>query len=536
MKACIVQPFYSRDHARAEELFRWEMEALDRCDESLDLIVFPESCDQPALVAELSQHAEDAQKYGPALAKKAAETAARCNAVLCINMMQQTPTGPRNSTVVFDRTGAQAGRYDKQHLVPSEQRYLDTGYTRSFSAPYLLEIDGVKYGFLTCYDNYFYELFANMARFDPDVIIACSHQRSDTPDAIATITKFCAYNCNAYVVRASVSLGADSPVGGCSMIVAPDGTVLADLKNEVGSATAEFDPHRRYLKPAGFGNPDAPHHHYIESGREPWKYRQAGSAIVPFDDIMPYPRICAHRGFNSVAPENSLPAFGAAVALGAEELELDLWQTADGEVVTLHDGFLDRVSDGTGHVTAHTYAELLQYDFGSKYDAAFAGMKIPRFEDVLRHFAGQAILNLHIKEPANGGEWPEDYLKKIVALIDAYDCRRHCYFMSSVPVLQQLRRLAPDIARCTGDHDMKDLVDKALLVGAKKIQLCKSNFEAYGEGYVEEIIPRAHANGLRVNLFWSDDPAETAHYLRLGVDTILTNDYWRNAAVLRAAR
>ncbi|MBR5782834.1 MAG: hypothetical protein IKY33_01245 [Clostridia bacterium] len=41
--------------------------------------------------------------------------------------------------------------------------------------------------------------------------------------------------------------------------------------------------------------------------------------IVPPDAITPYPRVCAHRGFNTVAPENSLPAFGAAVASSMRE-------------------------------------------------------------------------------------------------------------------------------------------------------------------------------------------------------------------------
>ena len=48
------------------------------------------------------------------------------------------------------------------------------------------------------------------------------------------------------------------------------------------------------------------------------------------DATMPYPRVCAHRGFNTIAPENSLPAYGAAVAMGAEEIEFDLWFTKDG--------------------------------------------------------------------------------------------------------------------------------------------------------------------------------------------------------------
>ena len=39
------------------------------------------------------------------------------------------------------------------------------------------------------------------------------------------------------------------------------------------------------------------------------------------------------------------------------------------------------------------------------------------------------------------------------------------------------------------------------------------------------MIDRAHAAGLRVNVFWSDDPAEAKKFLDMGVDTILTNDY-----------
>ncbi len=45
--------------------------------------------------------------------------------------------------------------------------------------------------------------------------------------------------------------------------------------------------------------------------------------ILPNDKDMPYPRVCAHRGFNTIAPENTMPAFAASIALGAEEIEFD---------------------------------------------------------------------------------------------------------------------------------------------------------------------------------------------------------------------
>ena len=135
---------------------------------------------------------------------------------------------------------------------------------------------------------------------------------------------------------------------------------------------------------------------YIEKGRRPWKYRPAGPAMVRHDTLMPYPRICAHRGFNSVAPENSMPAFGAAVAMGAEEIEFDLWETADGEIVSIHDPVLDRVSNGSGKIWEYTLDELREFDFGIKYGEAFSGMRIATFEDILKKFKVYSCKNVFL--------------------------------------------------------------------------------------------------------------------------------------------
>ncbi|MBQ4051625.1 MAG: hypothetical protein IJD13_08330 [Oscillospiraceae bacterium] len=338
------------------------------------------------------------------------------------------------------------------------------------------------------------------------------------------------------MVRSSVSLGADSPVGGTSMVTAPDGSVLLNMMNEVGVGTAEFDPHARHLKPAGFGNPPAPHHNYIEAGRRPWKYRPGGSAIVRHDDIMPYPRVCAHRGFSTIAPENSMPAFGAAVALGAEEIEFDLWSSKDGVIVSIHDSNLERVSDGSGYVWEHTYEELLKFDFGAKHGPEFEGLRIPSFEDILKKFACHVVMNVHVKAVDDVNPLPEETIREIVRLINKYDCRKYCYIMSgNIAILEQFRAIAPDIARCAGadiEKPLEDLVDKAIATGSTKIQLFKPFFKYNDADYVRRSIEKAHQNGIRCNLFWSDDPAETLEYLEMGMDVILANDYQKVAAAV----
>lgn len=76
---------------------------------------------------------------------------------------------------------------------------------------------------------------------------------------------------------------------------------------------------------------------------------------------------CAHRGVSALMPENTLPAFAAALALGADEIEFDVRMTKDGQMVVSHDGTLERISDGTGNVADHTLAELLELNIGGKH-------------------------------------------------------------------------------------------------------------------------------------------------------------------------
>ena len=530
MKVCIIQPKYSVRYEDSDSCFAAELELLDRCDSSIDIIVCPEMCDIPALASTKEEFEASAAKYHGRMMKKASEVAKRCGATLFINGCDIFEKGIRNTTFVFDRNGEVVGKYYKQHLTPGEvnKRKLDSGYTFEFDTPTVIELDGIRYGFLTCYDFYFYEAFANIARQNLDVIIGCSHQRSDTHRSIEIMSQFLAYNTNAYVFRASVSMDENSEIGGGSMIVAPDGRILANMKSRVGLETVELDVTEKYYKPAGFGNPPSAHYEYIEQGRRPWKYRPAGSAIVCTDEWMKYPRVCAHRGFNTVAPENSMPAFGAAVAMGAEEIEFDLWYTKDGEVVSIHDSKLDRVSTGSGRIYEHTYEELLQYDFGIKFSEEFKGLKILKFEEILQKLACHTIMNIHVKSPSKTDPLDEEYLKKIIALIRKYDCQKHVYFMTgNDTVMRQLKALAPDIARCVGGgNDKWGIVDRAIAMGCQKVQLFKPYFN-------QEMIEKAHAHGIRCNVFWSDDPEETKTFLDMGIDTILTNDYNRISQIVK---
>lgn len=528
MKACIIQPPYSRDTTFSDEYFKYKLDLLDRCDETVDIIVLPEYSDVPCATSTLEETLYYHNKYIDILLDKCVDTAKRCNAIVFVNALSLEENGYRNTTYAFDRTGTLCGKYFKKHLPPLELDVLklDSDYTFEYSEPYVFEIEGRRYGFLTCYDFYFYEAFARIARENVDIIIGCSLQRSDSHSAIETMCRFLAYNTNAYVIRSSVSFSEESDICGASMVVSPKGEVLENMKGRFGMAQVEFDPDDKYYKPAGFGNPDAPHYDYIEYGRKPWQYRNGGSAIVKFEDVMPYPRICAHRGMNTVAPENSMPAFGAAVALGADEIEFDIWPTLDGEIVSCHDSTLERVSNGTGNIVEHTYEELKSLDFGIKFSEKFKGLRIVRFEDILKKFGGHTVMNIHIKP--TGDSYDTEIMKKIVSLIRKYDCAKHVYFMIEIDDdIRKFKAFAPDIPVCVGHNSKRpwEIVERAIELGAEKVQLFKPYFN-------QEMINKAHEHGIRCNIFFADDIEEARRYLDMGIDTILTNDYQKISQIL----
>ena len=69
-------------------------------------------------------------------------------------------------------------------------------------------------------------------------------------------------------------------------------------------------------------------------------------------------KFCAHRGVSALMPENTLPAFAAALSLGADEIEFDVRLTKDSQLIISHDGTLERISDGTGNLSDYTLEEL----------------------------------------------------------------------------------------------------------------------------------------------------------------------------------
>ena len=133
--------------------------------------------------------------------------------------------------------------------------------------------------------------------------------------------------------------------------------------------------------------------------------------------------VIAHRGASDLAPENTLPAFELAVRQGADALELDVRLTRDGAAVVIHDATLERTTDRTGLVLAHTLAELRMADAGARFTLdrgrtfpfRGTGVRIPTLAEVLWALPKVPVL-VEVKEPE-----VQDAVRRVLLQEDAAD-------------------------------------------------------------------------------------------------------------------
>ncbi len=280
-------------------------------------------------------------------------------------------------------------------------------------------------------------------------------------------------------------------------------------------------------------------------------------------------RFCAHRGFNTIAPENSILAFSSAIVLGVSEIELDLWPTKDGKLLVMHDSTVDRTTNGKGMISELISSEINKLDNGSYFSNYFAGLRVSYFEEVLAAFDNKVTMNIHVKsltqsdkhiaemmkrykklgydyteriyenlfneevtvnvneayEERRVKSYDKKNMQKIVDLVYEYGYQDSVYITGEKDVLQTALEIAPEIERCCLEGHMNyTIVENAIKYKCSRVQFCK--------GYVnEEMITYAHQNNIICNLFWSDNPIEAKQFFDMGIDVILTNDLLRTSAL-----
>lgn len=108
--------------------------------------------------------------------------------------------------------------------------------------------------------------------------------------------------------------------------------------------------------------------------------------------------VVAHRGDHTEAPENTLTAYRNAIKNGVDYVEIDLRTSKDGELVIMHDGTINRMTDGKGAVRDFTLAELKKRIVADKGHPNWKTETIPTFEEVLNLCREKIYIYLDFKE------------------------------------------------------------------------------------------------------------------------------------------
>lgn len=136
--------------------------------------------------------------------------------------------------------------------------------------------------------------------------------------------------------------------------------------------------------------------------------------------------VAAHRGWSEKYPENTMPAFRAALELNVDQIEVDVRETLDGELVLIHDPTVDRTTNGTGKVREMTFAQLRELDAGSYKGDAFVGTKIPTLREFMELVKDHPTITLDIelKEyPSSREAKPHAFevCDRVLAMLDEYN-------------------------------------------------------------------------------------------------------------------
>ncbi|CAM3256444.1 glycerophosphodiester phosphodiesterase family protein [Stackebrandtia soli] len=224
----------------------------------------------------------------------------------------------------------------------------------------------------------------------------------------------------------------------------------------------------------------------------------------------------AHRGGAAFGDENTIAAFGRAVAAGYRYIETDTHSTIDGVAVVFHDADLRRVAGDPRSIGSMTYADLATVTQGGE-------PIVPRLEDVMAAWP-DVRFNIDVKSDA-AVPATLAVIDRLAAvdrvLVASFDDRR----------LAEVRASAgPRLATSTGTRETARLWLGSRLrrrfagfpPGAAAVQV---PLERYGLRVIDErFVDHVHEAGLAVHVWTIDDPGMMGALLDLGVDGIMTDE------------
>jgi glycerophosphoryl diester phosphodiesterase len=227
--------------------------------------------------------------------------------------------------------------------------------------------------------------------------------------------------------------------------------------------------------------------------------------------------VATHRAANEFAPENTLAAMQIALDLEVDYIEMDVRQTKDGKFVVLHDGNLNRTTDGKGPLRDLNLDEARALSAGSWFDPFYVAEKIPTLEESCR------LLADHNEKSSHKTHFYIDCkdinIRVLVDTLSKYKLLEGSVFYVNEQQISQIRALAPNAKMLPGLQSPKDL-DR--MIGTYHPYALDTNWKDLSK----ELIDKAHAKGVKIfsDGFGDDQAIESyVQAIKAGIDVISTN-------------
>lgn len=239
--------------------------------------------------------------------------------------------------------------------------------------------------------------------------------------------------------------------------------------------------------------------------------------VLAQNSIEPILKISAHRGNSLNAPENTLATFRNVLAMGVELIEIDVRTSSDGALVILHDGNLDRTTNGLGPIKNLTLKEIKKLSAGKGYGEEFVKEQIPTLEETAKL--------IH--------QWNKKHTQKTYIYVD-------CKQVAAQPLMDILKKykLAKESVFYGNDSflmSLKQVYPKAKLLPALKnkeeIAAKVQNLEPYAfdvswPALNKELVDEIHSKGIRIFTDLLGPFDQTTNYTKakeLKIDLIQTD-------------
>jgi glycerophosphoryl diester phosphodiesterase len=233
----------------------------------------------------------------------------------------------------------------------------------------------------------------------------------------------------------------------------------------------------------------------------------------------------AHRGASGHAPENTMAAFRLAIEQGADAIELDVHQTADGHLVVLHDFSLKRTTGDPRSVKQAPLFEIKKLDAGAWWSRMYRGESVPALQEVLELTHGRIPLHIELKRGSPFYPMIEVRLIELIRRMKAHAWVTVSSFDEHA--LRILRDHDPKLALglLTRLRQPKPILYMARELSVRSLHISTRRFSP-------ALLQRAQAFGLPVYVYTINQPAAMREYIQLGVNGLFTNYPDRLAALL----